>query len=535
MCQQVINESGSVSRGGIYTRSVPHIAEGAIAMASVTATETGPIVRTQQGRLRGSMAEGAAVFKGVPYAAPPFGANRLLPPRRVAPWDGVRDALSYGSKAPQLPYPPPLDVLIPEPVAAGEDCLNLNIWSPGLGSSGQPVMVWIPGGAFEHGTGSSPCYDGSRFARDGVVCVTINYRVGAEGFLYLGDATANLGLLDQLAALEWVHDNIAMFGGDADNVTIFGQSAGAMSVGTLLSLPRARGLFRRAIAQSGAAHQVIPAAAAELVAARLADALGVSATRAAIAAVPVDRVLLAQAHLASELMTNPDPERWGSDVVMSQMPWQPVIDGDIIPSRPIDALRDGVGADIDLMVGATTDEWRMFLVPSGAIDAIPDQVLAATVESYGLPVEATLARYRDMHPRASDGDLFASILGDWYVGIPVLRLADAHASSASAATFVYEFAWRSPQYGGRLGACHTLDVAFVFDTLGNATEPLMGANPPQALADTIHAAWVAFARDGKCGWPSYDLGRRATMRFDLVSEVVDDPWSATRRTWEEAR
>jgi para-nitrobenzyl esterase len=207
------------------------------------------VIKTACGAVRGSVADGVSAFMGIPYAAPPFGANRLRAPRPVEPWSGVRDALTYGAKPPQLTYPPPWDMLIPERGPLGDDCLNLNIWTPDPGSAGLPVMVWIPGGMFEAGSGAS--YDGSRFARDGIVCVTINYRVGAEGFLYLGDGNANRGLLDQVAALEWVRDNIAAFGGDPGNLTIFGQSAGAMSVGTLLSLPRAEGLFRRAIAQSG--------------------------------------------------------------------------------------------------------------------------------------------------------------------------------------------------------------------------------------------------------------------------------------------
>ena len=215
------------------------------------------VVKTRQGEVRGSEAYGVNTFKGIPYAAPPFGANRLRPPQPVAPWSGVRDALSYGPKTPQPSYPPEVSVLLPELAIPGEDCLTLNIWSPDLGSAGQPVMVWIPGSAFQYGTAAMPWYDGSRFARDGIVCVTINYRVGVDGFLYLGDGIANLGLLDQVAALKWVQENIAAFGGDPQNVTLFGESAGAMSIGTLLSMPRAKGLFHRAIAQSGAAHQVI--------------------------------------------------------------------------------------------------------------------------------------------------------------------------------------------------------------------------------------------------------------------------------------
>src|SRR6266487_4405745 len=219
-------------------------------------------VRTQQGIVRGRMDEGVATFKGIPYAAPPFGSNRFQPPRPAERWDGVREAFKYGATVAKPPYFPPFDVLLPEPAIAGEDCLNLNIWTPDPGKAGLPVMVWIHGGAFANGTGAIPTYDGSRFARDGVVCVTINYRLGVDGFLFLGQGSANLGLLDQVAALTWVQENIAAFGGDPNNVTIFGQSAGGMSVGTLLSMPRAAGLFGRAIAQSGAGHHVISSATA---------------------------------------------------------------------------------------------------------------------------------------------------------------------------------------------------------------------------------------------------------------------------------
>ncbi len=252
-----------------------------------------------------------------------------------------------------------------------------------------------------------------------------------------------------------------------------------MSVGTLLSMPRAEGLFRRAIAQSGAAHQVIPAETARKVGRQLAERLGVEATREAIAAVPVDRLLQAQAELKADLMAHPDPERWGREVVVSMMPWQPVVDGDVVPARPIDRIAAGAGADIDLMAGATTDEWNFFLVPAGAIDHITAEALAGAVAAYGLPVEATLATYRAAHPGASAGELLAAIQGDWYVRIPALRLADAHATSP-AATYMYEFAWRSPQFGGRLGACHGAEIAFVFDTLGDGDRAAGGSRPTAA-------------------------------------------------------
>jgi carboxylesterase type B len=423
-------------------------------------------------------------------------------------------------------------VLSPERATVGEDCLNLNIWTPDRGSAGLPVMVWIPGGMFEAGSGAT--YNGSHFARDGIVCVTINYRVGAEGFLYLRDGDANLGLRDQIAALEWVRDNIAAFGGDPGNVTIFGQSAGAMSVGTLLSLPRAEGLFRRAIAQSGGAHQVLPAEAARKVAGQLAERLGVPATREAIAAISVDRLLRAQAELKADLMAHPDPERWGGEVVVSLLPWQPVIDGDVVPARPIDRIAAGAGAGIDLMAGWTTDEWNFFLVPSGAIEHIAHEAVTGVIAAYGLPLDATLATYGAADPGAGAGNLLAAVQGDRVLRIPVLRLAEAHATSP-AATYMYEFAWRSPQFDGRLGACHGAEIAFVFDALGDTTEALAGPNPPQQLADTMHAAWVAFAKNGNPGWPRYDLTRRATMRFDTRSEVVDDPRSTERLLWEGVR
>jgi para-nitrobenzyl esterase len=486
------------------------------------------VIKTSPGVVRGSVAGGVNSFTGIPYAAPPFGANRLRPPQPVEPWTGVRDALTYGAKPPQLPYPPPWDVLIPERGPLGEDCLNLNIWTPDPGSAGLPVMVWIPGGMFEAGSGAS--YDGSRFARDGVVCVTINYRLGAEGFLYLDEGNANRGLLDQIAALEWVRDNIASFGGDPGNVTIFGQSAGAMSVGTLLALPRAEGLFRRAIAQSGGAHQVMSAQTARKVAAQLATRLGVVATREAMAAISVHRLLRAQGELKADLTAHPDPERWGSEVVRDVLPWQPAIDGDVVSTRPIDRILAGAGAAIDLMTGSTAQESNFFLVPGGAIDHITPEILAGAIAAYGLPIEATLATYRATRPRAGAGDLLSAIQTDWLFGIPALRLAEAHATG-TAATYMYQFAWRSPQFNGRLGACHGADIAFVFDTLDQESGSLGGPNPPQHLADRMHAAWVAFATSGNAGWPGYDMIRRATMRFDTRSEVVDDPRATERILW----
>ncbi|HET9117790.1 MAG TPA: carboxylesterase family protein, partial [Pseudonocardiaceae bacterium] len=386
-------------------------------------------------------------------------------------------------------------------------------------------------------------YDGSRFARDGVVCVVINWRPGAEGFLYLGDGTANLGLLDQVAALEWVRDNIAAFGGDPDKVTVFGESAGAMSIGTLLAMPAAEGLFRRAILQSGAAHQVTPADDARRIARHLARKLGVPPTREAIAAVGVPRLLAAQTELKTELLTDPDPQRWGQAVVTSTMPWQPVVDGHVVPAPPIERIEAGSGREVDVIVGTNTEDWRLWLVVSGAIGQITDEILTGPVRdhgyqslaAYGLAPQDALIAYREHYPQASPGDLLASVQTDWWMRIPAIRLADAHAGAGGAGgSYMYEFAWPSPG----LGAVHALEVPFVFDTASTDAPlfgPLLGSDPPQDLAHRMHSAWVAFARHGDPGWPGYDLNRRLTMRFDTPSEVVSDPRPWERALWSGVR
>ncbi len=491
------------------------------------------VVTTRAGKTRGAFADGVYSFKGIPFAAAPMGANRFQPPQPITPWSGVRDALTFGPKPPQALYPPEIVVLLPpELTPAGEDCLTLNIWSPDLGAAKLPVMVWIPGGEFEfHATGASPWYDGSRFTADGVVCVTINYRVGAEGFLSLGEGQANRGLLDQIAALDWVRENIAAFGGDPEHVTIFGESAGAISVCMLLAMPRAEGLFRRAIAESGGAHPVMSAATAQLVRQRFTEKLGMEPTQEALATVPLERLIAAQMDLREDLQTQPDPERWGGEVVTAMMPWQPVIDGETLPAHPLDRINAGASAGVDVMLGTNTNENRMFLVPSGMIDQITNDMLFGVVMAYRLPVEATLAGYRAVYPNATPGDLLAAIQTDWMWRIPAIRVAEAFRKNAKGA-YMYEFGWRTPQFDGRLGAGHGIEMPFVFDTLNAQTELLLGANPPQRLADAMHAAWVAFAHTGDPGWPQYELSRRATMRFDATSGVVDDPHAAERALWE---
>ena len=492
------------------------------------------VVKTLHGAVRGNVSEGIHAFKGIPYAAPPFGKNRFQPPQPVEPWDGIRDALNYGPTVLKPPYFPPFDVLLPEPAIPGEESLNVNIWSPGTERTGLPVLVWIHGGAFTNGSGAVPTYDGSRFARDGVVCVTINYRLGADGFLFLDEKNANLGILDQVAALTWVQENIAAFGGDPTNVTIAGESAGAMSVGTLLSMPRAKGLFRRAINESGAGQHVISSTTAQRVGHYFAEKLGVAPTAEALATVPVDRLLQAQVELSADVFNKPNPALWG-EVAANQMPFEPIVDGEIIPTTPINNIAAGNSVGVDVLVGNNAEEQRLFLVPNGIINHVTEEALAGAIAAYGLPVEATLAAYKVGRPEASSGDLWGAIATDWTYFIPAIRLAEAQVKNNSNA-YMYEFAWRSPQYNGTLGASHAVEIAFAFDNLDKeGNEPLLGTNPPQQLADTMHKAWVSFISTGNPGWAKYDLENRATMRFDTTSEVINDPHAVERKLWENLR
>ncbi len=485
-------------------------------------------VHTRQGTVAGVQAAGLHVFKGIPYAAPPFGPRRMRAPEPPPSWDGVRDCSRFGPTVPKNPYPAPFDLILPEPAIPGEDCLNLNVWTPDLGGARLPVLVWVHGGAFLNGSGAVPQYDGAAFARDGVVCVTINYRLGADGFLFLDDGVVNTGVLDQVAALQWVHDNIAGFGGDPARVTVAGESAGGMSVTTLLSMPRTAGLFRRVIAESGAGQHVLTPATAMRVGGYLAEKLGTPATREAIAAVPMQRLLDAQSALSREAQTPPpDPARWG-EIAFNGMVFEPVVDGDVLPAVPLDAIRAGAGQEVDVLIGTNRDEERLFLVPTGIMNIIDDNLLQMAAVADGLGANA-LPTYRANRPSASAGDLLAVVAGDWFFRIPAIRVAEARPESA---TWVYEFAWPTPVLGGTLGACHAVEIPFVFDTLRTEdAESLIGTEPPQGLADTVHRAWVAFISDGDPGWDRYTTLDRATMVFNTESAIVKDPRGDERQLW----
>ena len=488
--------------------------------------ETLHTVTTQYGDVSGIKTEqGILTFKGIPYAAPPVGANRFQPPKPPIPWTSVKNATEYGATPPQVtPKSGPFAELLPNVVIPGDDYLNLNIWTLNT-TEKKPVMVFIYGGAFSLGSGAVPAYDGSNFARDGVVLVTINYRIGIEGFLWFGDGTPNLGILDQIAALKWIRDNIANFGGDPENVTIFGESAGGMSVCTLLAMKEAEGLFRRAIAESGAGHSVISSSAAKLIGTRLAEILGVEPTREAIGEVDAEKIFAAQEQLAYEIMAKPSVELWG-EAAFNLMPFEPVVDGHFLTATPIECIANGAGKNVDILIGTNSQEFRLFLVPDGILSKITDSVLVMAASIYGLSPEA-IQVYRNNRPDSSPGEVLSAIITDWFYRIPALRVAEKHGN-----THVYEFSWGSPTYNNLLGACHGIELGFVFDNLNNpGFSNMLGNQPPQQLATTVHKAWVDFATHGNPGWDTYDPNNRVSMQFDIVSQITVDDRADERSIW----
>ncbi|MFJ1759857.1 carboxylesterase/lipase family protein [Amycolatopsis sp. NPDC088138] len=491
----------------------------------MTAVASRPEVRTRAGTLRGSREAGLAVFRGVPFAEPPVGALRFAAPQPVRGWDGVREAVSYGPPPPQAGAFG-MDELAKD--APGDDWLTLNVWSPEPGpAAGLPVMVWIQGGAYGIGTSGLPEYDGARLARDGgVVVVTFNYRVGVEGFAQLEGAPANRGLLDQVAALRWVHDNIQAFGGDPARVTVFGESAGGGSVAALLAMPRAAGLFRRAIAQSVPGTFFSPELAADIAAACAAE-LGLRPTVAELS--DVDPDLLSA---AGDAVTAGIGERthWGQAAHRS-IPFAPVVDGDVLPGTPWQAL---AGRDVELLAGHTRDEQRLFTALEGILGQVtPEQ--AATALDVFAPGADGARRYREAFPDAGPDELYELVHSDWLFRMPSLHLAEAHVAAGGRA-HLYELTWPAPGMGGGFGACHGLDVPLVFGNLDRGRPAaLIGQDTAEAeeLSARMRAAWTAFATHGDPGWPAYDTTRRLTQLFDTSTAVTPYPEEASRRIWQD--
>lgn len=476
----------------------------------------------------GTNIAGVNAFLGIPYAAPAVGRGRYREPQPVVPWQGRRDATSHGPTPAQTPYPAPMDTVLPSSVTPGDDYLNVSVWAPAEGEN-LPVMVWIPGGAFVRGANSITTYDGSAFARDGVVMVGVNYRLGAPGFAVLDGAPTNLGLRDQIAALAWVRDNVAAFGGNPEQVTLFGESAGAMSVATLMTSPAAQGLFHRAIVQSGGGGVACSLDDARLVSAELADHLTVHATAEAFGELDPDDVLAAQTAVALAIQADPNPQRWGASILkggLGIMSLFPVIDGDVVPEVPQAGIVDGWAAGMPLLLGTTKQEYRLFLVATGLADAMSTEMLPALAARYGWPTGA-IETFTANRPGASAGDIASAILTDAAFRVPTTALAAAQ-HAAGGAVYTYEFAWSTPVKN--LGACHALELGFVFDSLGRGSA-MAGETAPQPLADEMHRAWVSFAREGDPGWTAWTPDDPAVMIFDLESEVVNGPRADELALW----
>ena len=496
---------------------------------------TSAITKTTQGEVQGREKEGVLLFAGIPYAAPPTGSRRFRAPEPHDGWTGVHDARRFGPAAPQ----PREEGLTANPqVRWDEDCLTLNICTPGLDAARRPVLVWIHGGGFRTGQGAIPWYNGTSFAQRGdIVTVSINYRLGALGFAHLeeigGAAYASSGLngiRDQIAALEWVRDNIAAFGGDPQQITIAGESAGGMSVGTLLGCPAAAGLFRAAIPQSGAAHTMLSREQGTALARRFVAAAGAGSIDDLISA-PVERILAAQVELECQTRSGDLRPRTGTG--LAGMPFQPVVDGQVLPQPPIDALRAGLSSGVRVLVGTNRDEMTLF--PVGAVDEERLRRIAARLFR---DADAALTAYRTEWEGAEPEPLLMAMMTDRFFRIPAVRLAEAQAQNGGTA-YQYLFTWNSRAFDGRLKATHALEIPFMFNNLTRAgADIFLGPGPtPQALADAMHAAWIAFIRSGdpSCNavgeWPTYHTEHRAVMELgDRISLRVD-PYGATRALW----
>ena len=488
------------------------------------------IANTPRGKVQGIDKAGVLQFRGIRFAT----AERFRPPVAVEGWDGVLEATGFGPIAPQNPSP--LETMLGAgEMASGEDCLSLNVYTSSLDGA-RPVMVWIHGGGFTAGAGSTPWYAGNNLASKGdVVVVTINYRLGAFGFMHLDafPGSGNSGILDQVAALEWVRDNISAFGGDPGNVTIFGESAGGMSVGTLLGTPAARGLFHHAVPQSGAANNIATIDSAQRVTDEMLRQLGLRHDQQeALLDLDVAAILQAQQTVGTELLS-------GGNMFL---PFCPVADGVVLTEQPLAAVRGGAAADVDVLIGTTADEWNLFHVlrrePGGMTDEQLHRRVARVITD--TRADEVIDVYRTARPGATNDDIFCAIGTDMVFRIPAIRLAEAQATHRDT-TRMYLLDYKSSAFDGALGACHAIDIPFVFDNVDRGgVQMLLGGVDDQAreLAAATSRAWTTFARtgspehDGLPPWPTYSPGRRAVMELGRTRAVLHDPGAAERLLWE---
>ena len=494
----------------------------------------GAIVETAAGRVRGRLVDRVHTFKAVPYGASTAGARRFLPPVKVTPWTGVREAFAFGPRSPQIlaPFVPEWQPLTgTEPMS--EDCLHLNVWTPGTTASvRRPVMVWLHGGGYTGGSPAALPYDGANLARrHDVVVVSITHRLNVLGFIHLAEIggerfrdASNAGQRDIIAGLEWVRDNIDRFGGDPNNVTIFGQSGGAGKVSTLLGMPAAQGLFHRAIAQSGSAVTSMPAATATQNAEALMSRLNLKANQADdMQQLPVEQVLAAMAGPGGR----------------SGFAAAPVVDGRSLPRDVFDPRAWPMSADIPLLIGSTETEvtWS---VNTDYTEPADDAALIARLKRTIRRTDDEGARglievYRHGRPKSSRLDLALIMETDasqFRTGVDLE--AERKSAAGRAPVYIYRFQWYSPVSAGRLRAMHCMDIPFAFDNVDNSQAIVGGGTDRQVLADRMSAAWVAFARGGDPNhaglprWDPFTASHRATMMFNTECRPVADPYGAER-------
>ena len=507
------------------------------ARAGESSLQYSAIVETSAGKLRGALIDGVNAFKGIRYGASTAGAARFLPPTKPLPWTGVQDALELGERAPQggqdimfITFPA-LERREPE----GEDCLRLNVWTTGFGAPKRPVMVWLHGGAYVTGSGGFAAYDGANLARhEDVVVVTVNHRLNAFGFLHvaaIGGAkyaqSANLGMQDIVAALQWVRENIAQFGGDAGNVTIFGQSGGGGKVSTLLAMPSAKGLFHRAIIESGSTLRQNTAEDATVLAHMFLARLNLKSVDE-LQQVPMERM---RAEVVAALGTGPLLAPPKSQPAFTALSLGPVVDGHVLPTHPFDPVAPALSADVPLLVGTNESEITFF--PGIPFDPIDEATLRAQVQGMlhtdGTGADALIAAIREPRPGATPLDVLQMLQSDLFIRGAMHTQTERKIAQARAPVYVYYFNWRTPVLNGRLKACHCLEIPFVMRNLV-AMRPMVGAGAELAgMADQISGAWAAFACTGNPNhaglpdWPAHDLRLRQTMLLNPHPAVVNDP------------
>jgi len=522
-----------LSRRDVLKQSAWLLAAAGAGVRSSFADEGSAVVAdTAYGRIRGTEIRGIRVFKGVPYGASTAGRNRFMPPVAPEKWAGVRDALAYGASAPQT-EPGARRASSAIAVAAaglppeGEDCLVLNVWTPAVKDNRKrPVMVWCHGGGFATGSGSSPVTDGANLARRGdVVVVSLNHRLNVLGFSNLASvagaefaASGDVGMLDIVRALEWVRDNIAEFGGDPNTVMVFGQSGGGRKVATLLAMPSAKGLFHRAVIESGATLQLVEPEAGARVARELLTTLGVAAGQGqALQAVPLDTLMAAYFTVVRKM--NVDQMTQG---------FSPAMDGRIVPQHPFHPVASAVSASVPLMLGSTRTE----LTSSAAAGdfSMSDAAMRARVRTLlGTHADRAVDVYGRANPGASPSDLYFLIASDHRYSGPVMKIAERRAALGAGPVYLYYFRWETPVDGGRLKSPHTIEIPFAFDNVDAAARLTGGGAEAKALADRVSDAWIAFARTGNPNtpklpqWPAFTASDRPTMVIDTRSRVERDP------------